>query len=240
MESCCASLVKYFMFICNILFALVGCILIGFGAYTQLESKDYLNFLGDNYVNTPIFIIILGGVIFVISFFGCCGAYNENKCMMYTYGFLLFIILIAQIGAGIAAFALKGDLETEIKENMEHGLPYYRNSTEFATTWDLVQKNLHCCGVENYTDWDGIINGTAVPDSCCIGGQEEKCGGEYNPDKPEEDIYTEGCFSVFSQEFKDNLNIVGAVAVGVAVVELMTVALACCLGKRMGTSGQFV
>ena len=121
MESCCASLVKYFMFICNILFALVGCILIGFGAYTQLESKDYLNFLGDNYVNTPIFIIILGkflfllryfcsrknqaksisvsgGVIFVISFFGCCGAYNENKCMMYTYGFLLFIILIAQVG----------------------------------------------------------------------------------------------------------------------------------------------
>ena len=92
---------------------------------------------------------------------------------------------------------------------MEHGLPYYKNSTEFATTWDLVQKNLHCCGVENYTDWDGIINGTAVPDSCCIGGQEEKCGGEYNPDKPEEDIYTEGCFSVFSQEFKDNLNIVG-------------------------------
>ena len=60
METCCESLVKYFMIICNIIFALIGAVLIGFGAYAQIEAKDYLNFLGNNYVNTPIFIIILG------------------------------------------------------------------------------------------------------------------------------------------------------------------------------------
>ena len=60
METCCESLVKYFMIIVNIIFALIGAVLIGFGAYAQIEAKDYLNFLGDNYVNTPIFIIILG------------------------------------------------------------------------------------------------------------------------------------------------------------------------------------
>jgi len=237
MESCCASLVKYFMVICNCLFALIGCVLIGFGAYTQIESKDYLNFLGDNYVNTPIFIIILGGVIFVISFFGCCGACNESKCMMYTYGFLLFIILIAQIGAGIAAFALKGDLENKIEENMVESLPHYIDTPEFTTTWDLVQQNLECCGVQNYTDWAETFKpNRTVPDSCCKGEHEDECGVNYDVQK----IYTEGCFSKFSQEFKDNLNIVGAVAVGVALAELMTVALAYCLGKRMGESGQFV
>merc|ERR1711963_519838 len=129
------------MVICNCLFALIGCVLIGFGAYTQIESKDYLNFLGDNYVNTPIFIIILGGVIFVISFFGCCGACNESKCMMYTYGFLLFIILIAQIGAGIAAFALKGDLENAIETNMKTGMENYNNHEGVKDTWDLIQSN---------------------------------------------------------------------------------------------------
>ena len=60
METCCESLVKYFMIISNIIFALIGTVLIGFGAYAQIEAKEYLNFLGDNYVNTPIFIIILG------------------------------------------------------------------------------------------------------------------------------------------------------------------------------------
>merc|ERR1712211_119966 len=48
MENCCESLVKYFMVFFNILFILAGCILIGFGAWSQVESKDYLNFLGDS------------------------------------------------------------------------------------------------------------------------------------------------------------------------------------------------
>ena len=38
-----------------------------------------------------------GAIIFIISFFGCCGASKESKCMMYTYGFFLFLILIAQV-----------------------------------------------------------------------------------------------------------------------------------------------
>lgn len=63
MENCCESIVKYFMVLCNILFALAGIILIGFGAYAQIAAKDYLNFLGDNYVNTPIFVIILGMIL---------------------------------------------------------------------------------------------------------------------------------------------------------------------------------
>merc|ERR1711955_66202 len=95
--------------------------------------------------NTPIFIIILGGVIFAIALFGCCGAWQENKCLIYTYGTILFFILIAQVAAGIAAFALRGPLKTEITKNMEKGMENY-NLEGFkgvTTTWDLVQNNLH-------------------------------------------------------------------------------------------------
>jgi hypothetical protein len=37
-----------------------GLLLIGVGAYIQIEAKTYLDFLADNYLNTPIFIIIAG------------------------------------------------------------------------------------------------------------------------------------------------------------------------------------
>ena len=114
MENFCENLVKYFMVLANILFALAGVALIGFGAYAQIAAKDYLNFLGDSYVNTPIVIIILGmqinynfldvdiilligGIIFGIAFFGCCGAWKEKKCLLYTYIAFLVIILIAQV-----------------------------------------------------------------------------------------------------------------------------------------------
>jgi len=238
METCCESLIKYFMIICNIIFALIGTVLIGFGAYAQIEAKDYLNFLGNNYVNTPIFIIILGAIIFVISFFGCCGASKESKCMMYTYGFFLFIILIAQIGAGIAAFALKGDLKDAIEVNMNSAMGSYTNETEYKDVWDAVQSNFQCCGVEKPDDWYKVLGNNTVADSCCEDGQTTGCGKDKGPTL--DGIYPEGCFAKFSEVFTENLSIVGAVAVGVAVAELAICFVAYCMGKRMGNQGQFV
>jgi len=243
MENCCESLVKYFMVFFNILFILAGCVLIGFGAWSQIDAKDYLNFLGDNYVNTPIFLMIVGGVIFVVAFMGCCGAWKESKCLIYTYAFFLAVILVAQIGAGIAAYMLKSDLNTEVVKNMNAGMKNYNKSAEFegvTHTWDIVQKELHCCGVESPDDWtrernDIFPNGT-VPDSCCVGGQVDGCGAIAKEDEK----YKDGCYSLFKAKFIDNIAIVGGVALGVAAIELAIVLFACCLGKRMGYTSQYV
>jgi hypothetical protein len=39
-------------------------------------------------------ILPAGVIIFVVAFFGCCGAWQESSCMIYTYAALLTIILI--------------------------------------------------------------------------------------------------------------------------------------------------
>ena len=59
METCCESLVKYFInnMIMNIILALIGLILIGFGYYAHFEAKEYVNFFGEN---TPVLLIALG------------------------------------------------------------------------------------------------------------------------------------------------------------------------------------
>merc|ERR1719347_899621 len=238
MDSCCDSLFKTLLLIFNLAFALVGLVLIGFGAYVQIEAKDYLNFLSDQYLNTPIFIIILGAVIFLIAFFGCCGASKESKCMMYTYGFLLFIILIAQIGAGIAAFALKGDLDNAIKTNMNNGMENYGKPKHDGVThtWDLIQSNFKCCGVTNMTDWKDKLEGN-YPDSCCVSGIVEGCGKTQNP---AQDLFGVGCFTKFTDFFSHNLNYVGITAFCVAAAEVLVLSLACCLGKKMGAKAEYV
>jgi CD63 antigen len=60
MNSCCQSLVKYSLFIFNLVFALAGLFLIGLGTYIQIHAKHYLDFLGSSYINTPIVLIIVG------------------------------------------------------------------------------------------------------------------------------------------------------------------------------------
>jgi CD63 antigen len=48
------------------------------------KYKQYFDFFGGT-VNIPAIVVIsVGGIIFVIGFFGCCGAYKENHCMMST------------------------------------------------------------------------------------------------------------------------------------------------------------
>merc|ERR1740128_1253660 len=180
------------------------------GAYIQISAKSYLDFLSDNYLNTPILIIILGAVIFVIAFFGCMGAWKESSCMIYTYAVFLAIILIAELGAGIAAFALKGDLKNVIEDKMTEG-------------------------INNYTDWTANLGQGNAPDSCCK-DDTKGCGTGYELSK----INTKGCLVEFEDQFVGNLGVVGGIAIGVAFVQFLTVVFACCLGRSIRKEGMYV
>ena len=59
--------------------------------------KDYLNFLDESYLNASVLFIVLGVIILVIGFFGCCGACTESPCMMATFATLLAIVVITQV-----------------------------------------------------------------------------------------------------------------------------------------------
>ena len=54
-----------------------------------------------------VFIIIVGVIVFVIGFLGCCGAIKENYCMVTTFAILLGIIFILEIVAGALGFAYR-------------------------------------------------------------------------------------------------------------------------------------
>lgn len=107
MDSCRHSCVKYFVLVFNLLFALAGLTVVGLGAYIQIGARHYLDFLNSTYLNIPIIFIVLGSVIFLVSFFACCGAMMEKQVMVYIYSFLMCVILLAQFGSSIAAFVLK-------------------------------------------------------------------------------------------------------------------------------------
>lgn len=68
---------------------LFGIALIAVGAYVQSQLHEYLNFFDTNVNGPAILLIVVGLVIFVISFFGCCGAIKENYCMVLTVSEML-------------------------------------------------------------------------------------------------------------------------------------------------------
>ena len=61
MEKCYENLIKYFVFLCNLIFALAGACLVGFGAYVQINSSGFEEFIGSSYVIISTFVIVVGG-----------------------------------------------------------------------------------------------------------------------------------------------------------------------------------
>ncbi|KAJ8968157.1 hypothetical protein NQ314_002414 [Rhamnusium bicolor] len=66
---------------------LAGLALIVVGVLYKLDINDYTSAIPDDYQNiglAPTLTIIIGSVIFVIAFFGCCGAIRESTCLLTT------------------------------------------------------------------------------------------------------------------------------------------------------------
>ena len=80
------------------------------GVVIQSAYSQYLDFLGHHF-STPVFLIILGIIIFSVSFFGCCGAINESHCMTLTFAWLLGIIFLLEVVVGVTAYNLRSQVE---------------------------------------------------------------------------------------------------------------------------------
>ncbi|KAF6024413.1 TSPAN8 [Bugula neritina] len=83
----CFACIKYLMFAFNFIFWLIGCALVGFGIWvlvddTFKELAADTSFAALQYAG--IGIIVVGCVIMIIGFFGCCGAIRESKCLLVS------------------------------------------------------------------------------------------------------------------------------------------------------------
>ena len=84
--SLCTGLIDI-IFIC---FQLVGATLLGVGLYVKLDSNtndllDVLKLAGEDELlhTAAILVIVVGALIFVVGFFGCCGACQESTYMLF-------------------------------------------------------------------------------------------------------------------------------------------------------------
>lgn len=74
------------LLIIYILLQITGIIILSIGATVQGIYHGYSHFLAEQFFSVPALLIAIGALIFFIAFFGCCGAFKENYCMIITVG----------------------------------------------------------------------------------------------------------------------------------------------------------
>ncbi|XP_022111920.1 CD63 antigen-like [Acanthaster planci] len=223
-----SKLIKYLMFFFNFIFFICGIVIIVGGALVFTKYNDYVDFTGSMGNAIPIVLLVIGIFILFTGFLGCCGALRENYCMVCTFAIIIVILLLAELGGGIAGYVLRNDIKKAIDDNMNKLLVQYPNNTATQKLFDSMQQDLKCCGVNNYTDWYSYLGSGNVTDSCCK-KEEPKCGIE--PKK--ETIWTDGCFNALYDFLEDNIVIIAAIAIVIAVIQIFGVVCSCCLMRSI-------
>lgn len=154
--------------------------------------------------------VFTGVTICIIVAVGFLGVSWGNKPLLYSYIGFVFLLIIVHGIARTTGFLHKEEARENLRKNMLRNI----NTTTVVTkmgreiklqyTWDHLQREMECCGVDGFTDWYYSVhwsNNRYVPDSCCdvLHFQEnttiEHCG------KMADDtglLYHQGCFPMFA------------------------------------------
>ncbi|XP_053598931.1 CD63 antigen isoform X2 [Microplitis demolitor] len=231
--SCAIGCIRWLLFIFNFIFCLCGLALIIPGVIVHLNIKDLSTEMQENVMFPVIAIIIIGSVIFVIAFFGCCGAIRESHCMTVTFAVLLLTILVFQIGIAIFAFIqLKGFDRDSFDHTYDKIFNDYwnENKKQDRIFIDVVQTALSCCGVHGPEDFSSSrpgFNGS-IPLSCCpLNFQEPK--QQFCNEHP----FKSGCSENVAIFFEFAGKLLGGIALGIAGIELVGIIFALCLANSI-------
>ncbi|KAK7864771.1 hypothetical protein R5R35_012267 [Gryllus longicercus] len=218
------SLVKCLLFIFNLLFVISGITILVIGVLALYPYKEYATFMDPKFAAGPIILIAVGSIIFIVAFFGCCGAIKENNCMLITYAVLLLTIFTVQLAAGICGYIYRHEVKRGAEKEIIKSMDNYNSDVEIRDAWNILQSDLECCGVDGPRDWS--VKRIPLPSSCCKHLDAEKMCKLSNS-------YSIGCSSALKDKIEHFALIIGGVAIGIAFVQLLGVILACCLGRSI-------
>jgi hypothetical protein len=75
---------------CYVCSQITGILIIGLGTTIQAIYNHFDTFLEDRFFSPANLLIAIGCIIFVVAFFGCCGAARESTCMIMIVSLPLY------------------------------------------------------------------------------------------------------------------------------------------------------
>ncbi|KFP52394.1 Tetraspanin-1, partial [Cathartes aura] len=225
----CFTFIKVMMILFNLAIFLGGGTLLGVGIWVTMDGQSFLDIFGAlsssvlQVMNVSYFLIVIGAILLVIGFLGCCGAQKESKCLLMMFFSVVLIIFIAEIAAAVVALVYTGLAETLLTAVVTPLLKEkYGMDKSFTDIWNVTMTKVHCCGLNNYTDFSGSPwqqeHGT-YPDPCLVGGSLPLARPHLRG------CLLQGCFDQILEEIKTNAGVVGGVAAGIAALEIAAMAV---------------
>ncbi|NXR90980.1 TSN1 protein, partial [Hypocryptadius cinnamomeus] len=228
----CFTFIKVMMILFNLAIFLSGGTLLGVGIWVKVDGESFLKIFGTlsssilQVVNVAYLLIVIGAILLVIGFLGCYGAQKESKCLLMMFFSVVLIIFIAEVAAAVVALVFTGLAEMLLTGLVTPLLKEKYGADEgFTQIWNATMTEVHCCGLNNYTDFNNSYfyeTHHGFPPQCCdmqdwgitTSCHPHPCG-----------CLVQGCFKQILEEIRTNAGVAGGVAAGIAALEIAAMAV---------------
>ncbi|KAG7261531.1 hypothetical protein CRUP_002596 [Coryphaenoides rupestris] len=218
MGQCGITSSKTVLVFLNLIFWAAAGILCYIGAYVFITYDDYDHFFEDVYTLIPaVVIIVVGTLLFAIGLIGCCATVRESSCGLATFAAILLLVF-------------RNGVEDQVNHSIQKVYNEYNGTNTDAPSRaiDYVQRQLHCCGIHNYSDWRNTAwfqqsKANSVPLSCCQPSATNCTGTLSRPG----DLYQEGCEALVVKKLKEIMMYVIWTALMFASIQMLGMLCAC-------------
>ncbi|XP_044037227.1 tetraspanin-10 [Siniperca chuatsi] len=243
---------KYFLFLCNLVFTVLGLVVLGLGMWGLISKESFAQEKIGSIGTDPMLIFVtLGFVLTMLCLSGCVGVLRENCSLLKVFTAALLTFITAQVLAAIMAYSLQDQIGGYLRSGMLAAMVRYQDDLDLRFITDEIQSNLQCCGADNYRDWEiniyyncsapGVLS-CGVPATCCVDPLENgtvwnsQCGlGAQLLDEftAQSVIFLGGCLGGISRWIEHHKGLIGTVGIVVLGVQILALFITTRLLERI-------
>lgn len=226
----CINLMKLLLMIFNIIFGVTGIVLLVLGVWMKVSLYHFLNLSADYNQHMPLVFICTGIIVLLISVVACMGTAKGQSVLLYIFGTILLGVFLLELSAGVMGYVYIRQVKEGIQIGMNSSISHYGTGGMADENVDFVQKNLGCCGLIDFRDWEKteyyVRTQGQLPSSCCA-SPNITCNNDNVT------LHPEGCYSKVIRFLDKNVSAIAGGAVGFAFFQLLGVVLSFCLAANI-------
>ncbi|XP_069473735.1 tetraspanin-15-like isoform X2 [Ambystoma mexicanum] len=167
---------KFSLSVYSMLFLISGFVILCIGAYAEAERMK-LKTIDGIFLAPAIILLLLGIVMFSVSFIGMVGSLRDNLMLLKIFFWVLLVIFVIEVVMLLVNLLFESQMKTLIHTNIREGIKHYYDDLDFKNILDFIQEKFECCGGDEFGDWKvnnyHSCNSTGplacgVPYTCCV------------------------------------------------------------------------
>ncbi|XP_069473734.1 tetraspanin-15-like isoform X1 [Ambystoma mexicanum] len=229
---------KFSLSVYSMLFLISGFVILCIGAYAEAERMK-LKTIDGIFLAPAIILLLLGIVMFSVSFIGMVGSLRDNLMLLKIFFWVLLVIFVIEVVMLLVNLLFESQMKTLIHTNIREGIKHYYDDLDFKNILDFIQEKFECCGGDEFGDWKvnnyHSCNSTGplacgVPYTCCVvrkassGVKNTLCGFQaLNQERLQLTgvIHVRGCVHAVMFWFKDNFGVTIGLIFGILIPQVL-------------------